>query len=304
MPRPEPIPAPRDLRLLARTAVEGVVSGIHASPHKGGGADFRQHRPYVPGDDLRALDWKVYGKSDRFYVREFDADTNLRATLLVDASASMNYDGGGEANRFDYACALAASLAYLLLRQGDAVALATFDKGLRDYAPPASTPGHLTRLLDLLAAARPAPGPERATDFAAVFRDVAPKLDRHARRGMTLLVSDCFGNANALANGLLQARRSRQDVIVFEVLHPDESDFDFRGNVQFDGLEGDGRRSLDARLLRGRYLEKLAAHRASVALGCARAKAQLVRVRSDEPLADVLLRFLALRARRATAGVA
>ncbi len=298
MPRPEPILAPRDLRLLARTAVEGLVSGIHASPHKGGGADFRQHRPYVPGDDLRSLDWKVYGKSDRFYVREFDAETNLRATLLVDASASMAYGEHGR-TRFDYACALAASLAYLLLRQQDAVALATFDRGLLDYLPPATTPGHATRLIDALVASRPAAGPEHRTDFAAVFRQVIPKLDRHARRGMTLLVSDCFGDPAALADGLLQVRRARQDAIVFEVLHPDELDFDFRGNVQFDGLEGDGRRSLDARLLRGRYLEKLAAHREAIAFGCGRARAQLVTVRTDEPLEGVLLRFLALRSRRA-----
>lgn len=284
-----------ELQLLARGAVEGFLAGLHRSPHKGSSAEFRHHRPYVPGDDLRTLDWKVFGKTDRFFVREFEDETNLRCTLLVDASPSMAF-GTGEQRKFRYAQRLAACLAHLMLRQQDAVGLGLFDATLRQFLPGRATPRHMTLLADTLAAEKPARGRD-ASDFPRVFQTVIPKLEQHARRGVVVIISDCFGDPASLARGLLQLRRARQEVIVFHLLHRDELEFPFRGTMRFDDLESTGRLEIDAGLLRRRYLDKLAAFRTNLAAACGHARADLVPLATDEPLALALRQYLLRRSR-------
>lgn len=285
-----------DLQVLARNVVDGFVAGLHRSPHKGTSAQFKQHRPYVPGDDLRALDWKIYGKSDRFFIREFEDETNLRATLLLDGSRSMAY-GSSDTNKHRYGIRLAACLAHLMLKQQDAVGLATFDARLRTYLPGRTVPRHLSLLTDTLAAESPS-ADAAATDFASVFRDLSPKLNCHAHHRMVLLITDAFGDIAAFDRGLSHLRHARHEVIVFQVLHRDEVDFPFRGTMQFDDLEvSDRRREIDASLLRQRYLDRMTKFRADVAAVCGRTGADLVPILTDEPLATGLRHYLLRRAR-------
>ena len=326
MPNLADILTPDDLRqvgslqVLARGVVEGFVAGLHRSPHKGNSVEFKQHRPYVPGDDLRSLDWKIYGKTDRFYVREFEEETNLRATILLDCSGSMGYGAGKGTNRpggaktkwwkrnpahvvsstlrrsvssatpaslaplskQQYAVRLAACLSYLMLRQQDGVGLATFDDGVKKVIPPRANPRHLTALLDAMAAC--APGGE--TNLGRIFRELAPKLHR---RGLVILLSDCFGDVGDLLRGLAHFRHARHDVIVFQIWHRDELDFPFAGQVRFDDLEAaDHRRMLDARLLRKQYLARLGDYRDALREGCARHRVDLVPVVTDQPYAATL----------------
>ena len=297
---PEDLVTGGDLRLLARTEVDGFLSGLHHSPHRGTSAQFKQHRPYVPGDDLRMLDWKIYGKSDKFFVREFEDETNLRATLLLDTSRSMAY--GGRRSKHGHAVRLAASLAHLLLGQQDAVGLATFDDRLRAYHPNRATPRHLATLTDALAGSTPSTD-AATTDFANVFTGLLPHLDRHARRGLVILLTDAFGDADELGRGLLQLRHARHDVLLLQVLHRDELDFPFRGGVRFDGLEAGGSsRDIDATLLRTRYLKRVEAFRQAVAVACGEAGVDHLEVVTDEPIADTLRRFLRRRQSRAGRG--
>ena len=328
MPNLTDILTPDDLRqvgsleVLARGVVEGFVAGLHRSPHKGNSVEFKQHRPYVPGDDLRSLDWKVFGKTDRFYVREFEEETNLRATILLDCSGSMGYGGsdGATERRSDggagggvrarlrssfrravapslslskqqYAVRLAACLSYLMLRQQDGVGLAVFDDKVRKLIPPRSNPRHLTALLDAMTAC--ATGGE--TNLGRIFRELAPKLHR---RGLVILLSDCFGDVGDLLRGLAHLKHARHDVIVFQIWHRDELDFAFAGQVRFDDLEAaDHRRMLDAPLLRKQYLARLADYRDALREGCARHKVDLVPVVTDQPYAAALREYLVRRLR-------
>jgi len=179
-----------NLQVLARLVVEGVCSGLHTSPHKGFSVEFREHRQYVQGDEIRRLDWKVFGKTDRLYIKEYEEETNLRATLLVDVSGSMGYAGAG-ISKARYATQLAACLSYLLLRQADSVGLVTFDQKVRDYIPPRSRPSHLRVVLEALEKTKP--GGE--TELAKVFHQLVPKIHR---RGLLIILSDCFGDVPEL----------------------------------------------------------------------------------------------------------
>src|SRR5688572_10056848 len=341
MPHLTDILAPDDLRqvghlqVLARGVVEGFVAGLHRSPHKGNSVEFKQHRPYVPGDDLRSLDWKIYGKTDRFYIREFEEETNLRATLLLDCSGSMAYGGGSDEaterrsdegpgaggnggverrglralipsslrrsvasslSKQQYAVRLAACLSYLMLRQQDGVGLVSFDTRVRKFIPPRSSPRHLTALLDAMSAC--STGGE--TGLGKVFHELAPKLHR---RGLVILLSDCFGDVGDLLKGLAHFRHARHDVIVFQIWHRDELDFPFKGRIRFDDLErGDHRREMDAQLLRKQYLARLADFREQLREGCARHRIDLVPVVTDQPYGATLREYLVRRMRGGHAG--
>ena len=281
-----------DLQLVARGVVEGTLSGLHKSALKGTSAHFKQHRPYAAGDDLRTLDWKLYGKSDRFFVREYEDETNLRLTILLDISPSMRY-GEGRHQKHRAAVVLAASLAHLMLRQQDAVGLATFDRSLDVRLPPRANPRQFGLIADALAAL--APGGGDTSDFEHVFADLGRRVSGEHRRGMTAIVTDGFGDTDSLRRGLGHLRRGHNDAVVFHVLHRDEVDFPFAGNVRFDDLEGGPPRDLDARLLRARYLDRLRAFLDATAAACARANADLVRVVTDEEVSVALRAFLARR---------
>lgn len=273
-----------NLQVLARQVVEGVCSGLHVSPHKGFSVEFRQHRQYVQGDEIRRLDWKVFGKTDRLYLKEYEEETNLRATLLVDQSGSMAY--GTKAR---YAIQLAACLSYLMLRQADGVGLVTFDKKVRDYIPPRSRPSHLRVLLDTLQKTKP--GGE--TELAKVFHQLVPKIHR---RGLLIILSDCFGDVPELMKALAHFRHAHHEIIIFQIWDPDELEFPFKQWIRFDSLESaTDKRLIDPVQLRSTYLENLAQFRNDLKEGCHRHRIDLVPVTTDKPYAEVLAHYLARR---------
>ncbi|MCG3148999.1 MAG: hypothetical protein PCFJNLEI_02451 [Verrucomicrobiae bacterium] len=294
MAGPATILSPTDLRkianlhVLARQVVEGVCSGLHTSPHKGFSVEFRQHRQYVQGDETRRLDWKVFGKTDRLYIKEYEEETNLRATLLVDASGSMAYAGSGT-SKYKYAIQLAACLSYLMLRQADSVGLVTFDKKVREYIPPRSRPSHLQVLLDTLQ--QTAIGGE--TELSKVFHQLVPKIHR---RGLLIILSDCFGDVPELMKALAHFRHAHHEIIILQIWDPDELEFPFKQWVRFDSLESDtDKRLIDPVQLRATYLENLARFRKELKDGCSRHRIDLVPVTTDKPYAEVLANYLARR---------
>ncbi|MDB6151561.1 MAG: hypothetical protein JWL90_14, partial [Chthoniobacteraceae bacterium] len=267
-----------NLQVFARQVVEGFCSGLHRSPHKGFSVEFKQHRQYVPGDEIRHIDWRVFGRSDRFYIREYEEETNLRATLLLDLSGSMGY-GRGPVSKYQYATRLAASLAYLMLQQQDSVGLVTFDTKIRKYIPPRSRVSHLNVLIDELQ--RSVPGGE--TELGDVFHDLVPKLHR---RGLLVVISDCFGDVPKLLKALAHFRHAHHEILIFQIWDRDELEFPFKNWTQFDCLEQNGvKHLLDPVLLREAYLANLDKFRDDLTLGCRRHKVDLVPFVTDQPYA-------------------
>jgi uncharacterized protein (DUF58 family) len=286
---PDDLKQIQNLQVLARTVVEGFCTGIHRSPHKGFSVEFKQHRPYVHGDEIRHLDWRVFGKTDRFYIREYEEETNLRCTLLLDASGSMAYGSESGRSKFQYAQRLAACLTYLMLGQQDSVGLVTFDTKVRRYIPPRGQTSHLKVLVDQLQATKT--GGE--TEIGKVLHDLVPRLQR---RGMIVILSDLFGDVQELLSALAHMRFARHEVVVFQIWDPDELEFSFRQWTRFDCLEVDGKKYLvDPNHLRASYLEHLERFRAELKRGCHRHHVDLVPIRTDRPYAEVLAEYLTLR---------
>lgn len=277
-----------NLQLFARQVVEGFCTGLHRSPHKGFSVEFKQHRQYVPGDEIRHIDWRVFGRSDRFYIREYEEETNLRATLLLDLSGSMAY-GRGPVTKYQYAVRLAACLAYLMLGQQDSVGMVTFDSKIRRYIPPRSRISHLQVLIDELQKSKP--GGE--TELGRVFHDLVPKLNR---RGVLVIISDLFGDVSELLRALAHFRHAHHEIIVFQIWDRDELDFPFKSWTQFEGLEpSSGKHMLDPVLLREAYLANLAKFRDELSRGCNRHKIDLVPFTTDQPYSDALAAYLSRR---------
>jgi uncharacterized protein (DUF58 family) len=228
----EDITSLQNLQLFARTVVEGFTTGQHASPHKGFSVEFRQHRPYVQGDEIRRLDWKVFGRSDRFYIREYDEETNLRATIVLDASGSMGYRGQKGVLKFDYARKLSASLAYLLMSQQDAVGLITFDSKVRDVIPCHTKITHLHVLLETMVKTEPG----KDTSLAPVIESLAQRLKR---RGLVILISDFFDDPAAILKAIGILRKKGHEVIALQLWDRDEIDFPFGNWARFENLEND-----------------------------------------------------------------
>ena len=246
---PEAISRIARLELRARHVVEGFLSGMHRSPYFGQSVEFLEHREYTPGDDLRHVDWKVWAKQDRYYVKQFEEDTNLRATLLIDISASMRY-GRGPLNKYDYAATVATSLAYLLLRQQDAVGCVTFDSELRAVVPQRARHNHLHSIIQALGRVTPS----NKTDLAPILAQVA---ETYPRRGLMIVVSDLLTDRTALFKGLRLLRQRGHDVLVLHVMDDDELDFPFDGTTRFEGLESPDALNCNPRALREGYLTSL-----------------------------------------------
>ena len=246
---PEAIKRIARLDLRARHVVEGFLSGMHRSPYFGQSVEFRQHREYTWGDDLRYVDWKVWAKQDRFYVKQFEEDTNLRGTLLVDVSGSMRY-GRGAMNKYEYGCTIGVSLAYLLLRQQDAVGCVAFDDAVRMTVPLRTRRNHLDSIIQALEVSEP----RNKTDMFPVLRKVA---ETYPRRGMMVLISDLLVDREGLFRGLKLLRSRGHDVMVFHVLDDDELDFPFTGPTRFEGLELPEMLRCNPRALREGYLAAL-----------------------------------------------
>ncbi len=284
---PEAIKRITRLELRARHVVEGFLSGMHRSPYYGQSVEFRQHREYVPGDDLRHVDWKVWARQDRLYIKQYEEDTNLRCTLLVDVSNSMAY-GTGALNKYEYACTLAASLAYLVLKQNDAVGCVAFDDRARITVPPRSKRTHIHSIIESLDANTP----RDKTDLYPILRGVA---ESSPKRGMMVLISDLLADPDGTTRGLKLLRQRGHDVLVFHVMDDDEIDFPFSGPTRFEGLETGDFLNCNPRALREGYLEALNQFLASVRRDCATHAIDYALIRTRDPLDAALATFLSRR---------
>ena len=282
--------------LFGRTMKSGFISGRHRSPKKGNSVEFAEHRQYIPGDDLRTLDWKVLGRKDRLYIRQYEEETNLRTTVLLDCSGSMAYDGdaaaeqnGRRLTKFDYARYLVAGLTYMLTGQQDAVGLVTFDTKIRAYLPAKSSASQTRRILETLDEAQP--GGE--TDPAPIFDDIAERIPG---RGLVVIVSDLFSSdQDALLKALHHFNYRKHEIIVLHVMADEEISFSFDGHVHFDNLEGTDELMLDAQSIRASYLEQVNAFLKKVGDGVRRMGADYVPMNTKVPFDRALVDYLARR---------
>jgi uncharacterized protein (DUF58 family) len=281
---PEAIKRIARLDLRARHVVEGFLSGMHRSPYFGQSVEFRQHRQYTYGDDLRYVDWKVWAKQDRYYVKQFEEDTNLRCTLLCDVSGSMHY-GRGPMNKYEYGCTVAVSLAYLVLRQQDAVGCVAFDDAARITVPLRTKRNHLDSIIKALELS----SPRNKTDLYQILRNVT---ESSPRRGLMVLVSDLLVDRPGLFRGLRLLRSRGHDVLVFHILDDDELDFPFNGPTRFEGLELPEQLRCNPRALREGYLAALNAYLEEVRRGCSRHGVDYALLRTSQPLDAALATYL------------
>ena len=284
---PEAIRRISRMELRAQHIVEGFLSGMHRSPYFGQSVEFVQHRQYVPGDDLRHIDWKVWGRQDRFVIKQYEEDTNLRCTVLLDASNSMRY-GRGPLNKYDYAATLAACLCHLVIRQQDAAGLVVFDEKIRTRLPWRSSRGHLNAIFEAL---RSAPTQDK-TNLKSVFDEVA---DNFPRRGLIVLITDFLGVEESALKGLGNLRQAGHDLLVLHVMDDDEIDFPFSDPARFEGLETSDALACSPRALREGYLDAVGRFLAMVKKRCAGMSADYLLVRTSTPMDASLTAFLAAR---------
>ena len=303
------------LQLSARSVVEGSLTGQHRSPVKGASVDFRQHRFYVPGDEPRRLDWRVLGRTDRPYIKEYDEETNLRCAFVLDCSRSMAYGGGNAAPRqttdpigwidesapaistdpnstapkFDYAARIVASLAYLMLGQTESVGIALVAEKIQQWLPPRAGTAQLSRIIDVLERSIP-------RGHSVLGKNLQRIADRLGRRSLVIVVSDAFASIGSLHEGLARLRHDRHETIFLQVLDRDEIDFPFRTWTRFRGLEGEPPRLLEPAVARQSYIERFNHHRQSLQNICRALGAEYHPFVTDKPLIDSVTGFLQRRA--------
>ena len=269
-----------DLELIAREVVEGLRVGSHRSPLRGFSTEFAHHRQYVPGDPLRSIDWRVYGRSDRYYTKLYEAETNFDCHLLIDSSSSMTY-GSGKVNKLEYAKFLGASLAYLVLKQRDSVGISVFDSEIRAYLPPRSTMGILLQMDQLLKDTKPTP----KTAIAKQLHDVALLLKR---RSFVIVISDFLSEVEDVLAGLEHLKFAGHNVMVLHTLDPHELEFPFEGTWQFDGLEGEEPLITQPERIKEDYLSNLKEYMSAFSEGCLTSQIEYALVDTSRPL-DIFL---------------
>jgi uncharacterized protein (DUF58 family) len=289
---PQTLAKLQGLELRARSVVEGYVSGVHRSPYHGFSIEFAEHREYSQGDDLRYLDWKVFGKTDKYYLKQYEEETNLVSYMLVDTSESMRYKSAGAAlSKLEYAQCIAASLSYLILQQQDSVGLVTFDNEIRALVRPSSSPSHMKQLIHVMENTVA----ERKTRTGPIFHELAERLKR---RGLVLVFSDFFDDVASMIAGLKHFRHRRHEVVAFHVLDPAEIEFPFRETTLFRGLEQLPDVLTDPRALRKAYLEEFGRFQRDVRKGCRAQHIDYVPLRTDQSLEVALSSYLAARMSR------
>src|SRR5262245_34485377 len=279
------------MELKARTVVEGFIAGLHRSPFKGFSVEFAEYRQYLPGDDLSTLDWKVYARSDRHYVKKFEEETNLEAHLLLDTSASMAYRGAAPMSKLEYGSVLAASLAFLMNRQRDATGLIAFDDRIRFRLPAGSRPGHLHALL--VALEKMQPGSQ--SDVARPLHQLAEAL---VKRSLVVVISDLLDEPEPVVRGLRHLRFRGTDVIVFQLLDPHELTFPFRGPSKFRDLESAESVVAEPSAIRKAYLRELAGLTLRLDRELRGSGIDFVQLDTSQPLDFALVAYLAARQRR------
>ena len=279
------------LDLRARHVVEGFISGLHKSPFQGFSVEFATHREYVPGDDIKHIDWKVQARTDRIYIKQYEEETNLKATFLVDASESMQFrmPDSDVMTKFDYAATCAAALAYMLQQQQDAVGLATFDEAVLEYIPPSSSPTQLKRMVHALSETKTC----AKTSLAPVCHQLAEKM---ARRGMVCLVTDLFvDDLEETIRAMEHFRHAGHEVMLLHIMDDAELNFPFQTVTLFKGLEEMGEETVEPKALREAYLDEVNKFLHEVKRRCAAARIDYRLVNTSEPLDAVLSSFLAAR---------
>jgi uncharacterized protein (DUF58 family) len=279
------------MELKARTVVEGFLSGLHRSPYKGFSVEFAEYRQYLPGDDLSTLDWKVYARSDRHYVKKFEEETNLDCHLLLDVSRSMTYRGGAPTSKLEYGSVLAASLAYLMNRQRDATGLIAFDEKILVRLPASARPGHLHTIL--LALEKLSPGAR-----SNVGRPLHQLAEALVKRSLTVLISDLLDEPETVVRGLKHLRHRGTDVIVFQLLDPHELQFPFKGAARFTDVESADEITADPSRVRASYLKALEDLRALYERELRGAGIDYLLLDTSKPLDFALLAYLDARSRR------
>lgn len=279
------------MELVARQVMDGYVQGMHRSPHVGFALDFAQHRPYVPGDDIKRIDWRVFAKADRYYIKQYEVTTNLRCQIVLDASGSMAYRGAADAvSKFRYAQLVAACLCYLVLHQQDSAGLVTFDTTIRDSLPAKSHPTHLMRVLRALDETRPS----GESALAPILHEIA---DRFPRRGMVIVISDLFDDADRIVDALHHLRHRRHEVLLLQTVADDELTFPFRKWSLFENLErGADRIRLDPATMRAQYLGNINRHQKRIGDAAARLNVSRVVLNTKDPFDAALATYLAARA--------
>ena len=280
------------LGLNARYIVEGYMAGEHQSPYRGFAIEFSQHREYTPGDDIRHLDWKVVGRTDRYYIKQYEQETNYVAHILLDGSESMKY-GSGKISKLQFGKMMAACLSYLILIQRDAVALGLFDSTVRDYSPRSDNKASIHSIMTRLAAFEP----NEQTNIGAVLHDMARQI---RRKGIVIIISDFFDDEQRVLDGLQHLRFGGNEVVVFHTMDPYELEFPFVGLVEFDGLEQTPKILTRPVEIRKSYLREVEGFRQRLRNGCERNNCHYVLVNTGQPLHEVLSGYLAFRARTIT----
>jgi uncharacterized protein (DUF58 family) len=275
------------LGMKARQVVEGLRVGDHKSPYKGFSVEFVQHREYVPGDDIRHIDWKSYGRSERYTIKQYEQETNVACHLLVDGSNSMRY-GSGTTNKLEFAKLLTASLAYMVIRQRDTVGLRIFNTGWVAELPTSSSLGHINAITHVLEDTQP----RDRTAIGPLLDEVA---DRIARRGIVCLISDCLEDLEPILAALRHLRFRGHEVVLFHILHPDEVKFPLDGNIRFIGLEGFEELMTRPHLLRPAYLRIVKQYLEDIQRGCDRSGVDYVQMMTNRPLDVALAEYLVKR---------
>jgi len=276
-----------NMNLVARLVVEGFISGLHRSPHRGFSVEFAQHREYIPGDDPRYIDWKVYGRTDKYYVKQYEEETNLKAYILLDASGSMGY-GSGKMNKFRYACFLAASLTYLMIKQQDSVGLVIFDNAIRTMIPPKAGPLHLKEILDRMEESTP----REDTNMSSIFHKLSEMVKR---RGLIIVISDLLDEPDEVLTGLKHFRHRKHEVIVFHVLDRYELTFPFDRVTAFTDLETGEKLSIDPNSIRKEYLSLVGRFVRDYREGCLAHDIDYMNIDTSTPFGSCLGTYLAKR---------
>lgn len=275
------------LNIRARSVMEGFVSGLHKSPYHGFSVEFAQHREYTPGDDLRFLDWKVYGRSDRLYIKQYEQETNLRSYILLDASESMDYESEN-GSKFDYAATIAASLSHLIMEQQDSAGLVLFDRMITKFVHAQCSPQHLKVIVTEMEAQKAT----EKTDLGRVLHDAAERIKN---KSLVIVVSDLMDKPESIISGLQHLKHGRHDVIVIHVLDEYEARFPFDRMTRFDGLEGYPWLVVDPKPLREAYLEEVRKFTNEIRRGCLAQRIDYVQVTTDQPVEVALSAYLARR---------
>ncbi|MCX7909811.1 MAG: DUF58 domain-containing protein [Ignavibacteria bacterium] len=280
----------KNIELKARLVVEGFITGLHRSPYHGFSVEFAEHRQYNPGDEIKHIDWKVYARTDKYFVKQFEEETNLRCIIAIDKSGSMRYASKNNISKFEYSAYLAASLGYLLMKQRDAVGLALYDETLQTYLPPRSKTSYIAEILKIIDQTYPS----EKTGTAKALNQLAEKINR---RGLVIIFSDFFDDLESVLNALKHFRHKKHEVIAFQVLDPQEINFKFSGSVLFKDIETNETIQTQPTQLQKYYREKVEDFINSLRKECFERNIDYNVLRTDEPFDKALRQYLTKRAK-------